>query len=94
MEFELDNDKRREAANKEEAERNSEVRGVFRGQSRFILGGRSDIAAGNGLSPGDQQYVVTDSETGRQFLILDRRAVGKKSLAADIRRQLEGEAPL
>jgi hypothetical protein len=62
MMIELDNDKRREAANKEEAERDLEVRGVFRAQSRFVLGGRSNIAAGNGLSPGDQQYVVTDSE--------------------------------
>ena len=51
MELELDNDKRREAANKEEADRDAEVRGVFREQNHFVLGGRSDIAAGNGLSP-------------------------------------------
>jgi hypothetical protein len=86
--IELDNDKRRKAAVKEEEERDLEVRGVFRGQIGFALGGRSNLAAGGGLSPGDQQYVVTDSETGRMFLIFDRRVVGKKSLATDVRRQL------
>jgi hypothetical protein len=86
--IELDCDKRREAAIREETARDAEVRGVFRGQSRFALGGRSNLAAGGGLAPFDQQYMVTDSETGKAFLVFDRRVIWKGSLAADIRRQL------
>jgi len=89
MIFELDNNKRREDENREIRERHAEVQGVFQDQRLFALGPRSDLAAGNGLSPGDQQYTVTHTETGKVSLIFDRRAIGKKSLAADIRRQLE-----
>jgi hypothetical protein len=88
--IEIDVDKRRQAAEKEEKGRDAEVRAVFRGQSRFTLGERSDLPAGDGLAPGDQQYQVIDSETGRVFLIFDRRVIEKSALAADIRRQQGG----
>ena len=48
--IELDRDKRREAAIREETARDAEVRGIFRGQSRFALEGRSNLAAGGGLA--------------------------------------------
>ena len=87
--IELNNERRRAAEEKEVKARDLEVRGVFENQSRFGLGERSDIAAGNGLAPGDQQYLVTDRVTGEVFLIIDHRTIAKTALAVDIRRQLD-----
>lgn len=90
--IELDNDKRREDAKKEKKERDAEVRQAFQGQRLFALGEHSDLAAGNGLAPGDQQYQVTNTETGEVFLIFNRRVIEKRSLTADIRSQLAAHA--
>jgi len=88
--IELNNNRRRDVETREVAERDAEVRKVFKGQTRFVLGQRSDIAAGNGLWPGDQQYVVIDSEADNEFFIFDRRrSVAKSNLGADVQRHLD-----
>ena len=80
--IELDVDKRREAANKEEAKRDAIVRSFFRDQSP-VVGERSNLPMG-----GDQQYSVFDPATGRTFIIKDTRVIRKADPAADVRRQL------
>jgi hypothetical protein len=70
-------------------ERHAEVLKASREQTRFVFGERSDLAPGGPLSPGDQQYSVTDTETGTVFLIFDHRSVSTKSLTENIRQQLK-----
>jgi hypothetical protein len=82
--IETDIDKRQQAAEEEDNERDAIVRGVFQEQSQFVPGSRSNLAMG-----GDQQYMVTDPVTGRMFVIKDTRVIRRADLAADIRRQLE-----
>ncbi|MGA9966633.1 MAG: hypothetical protein WBQ10_15660 [Terriglobales bacterium] len=82
--IETDIDRRQQAAEEEDNERDAIVLGVFQEQSQFVPGSRSNLAMG-----GDQQYMVTDPVTGRIFVIKDTRVIRRADLAADIRRQLE-----
>jgi hypothetical protein len=82
--IETDLNKRKEAAEKEDNEREAIVRGVFHGQTRLVPGEGRGMAASI-----DQRYSVTDTATGRVFLVYDRRPIPKAELPADIRRQME-----